>query len=292
MLFNSIINVLSNGSTISRSDNRFSDGLVSFVNRLLLLNLNLYLLLVNSWSDNSLFVVSVSRNIDSLSSRSVLLNLLSGDWISIDNLIRRVLVVDLNRLFFMNRLNVSLSNILISRKSVISDLWVVLNLSRSLNSRESSSNVLRRSDSDLLLDSSYSWFNEVTVDYLVSFNLYVFHGLFLLELGLSGNRVSVDNLVSLFDELWIDLFSNSGDGWLDNDFLSGWFNNLLSDNSWCSNDSFSNNLWFGRNSLGNDSWFNSNIFSLHSSIGQERLEILFSLSSQSSISICEGSANQ
>lgn len=257
-----------NDSTVSWSNNRSGLSLISFVNWFLFLNLNLNSLLVNSRSNYSLFVVFVTINIDSLDSWSVLVNSVSSDWISVNNLIRRILIINLNILFLQNWLNVWLSNVLISWKGVISDLWVVLYLYRSLNGWESSSNVLRRSYSNLFIDSSNSWLNKVRINNLVSFNLYVFGYLSLFELSWSSNWASVYNSVLLFLECWSQFFSDSSNRWLDNNFLSSWFNNLLSNNSWLSNYSLSDNLWFSRNSLSDDSWLNSNVFGSYFCISQ------------------------
>lgn len=178
------------------------------------------------------------------------------------------MIINLNILFFQNWLDIWLSNVLISWKGVISNLWVVLNLYRSLNGWKSSSNVLRRSYSNLFIDFSYSWFNKVRVNDLVSFDLYVFDYLSLFELSWSSYRVSVYDSVFLFLESWSQFFSDSSNRWLDNDFLSGWFNNLLSNNSWLSDDSLSDDLWFSRNSLSDDSWLNSNVFGSYFCISQ------------------------
>lgn len=193
---------------------------------------------------------------------------MSGDWFSINDLIRRVLVVNLNRLFFFNRLDVSLSDVLISRKIIISSLWVVLDLYWSLNGWKSSSNGLRRLYSYLLLDSSYSWLDKVTVVDLISFYLYVSYSLFLSELGLSCDWVSVNEFVFLFNELRSDFFSDSSNRRLNDNFLSSRLNDLLSDDSWISYYSLSDDLWLSRNSLSNDSWLNSNIFGSYFGISQ------------------------
>ena len=260
--------VFVDNSAVSWSNNWSCLSFIGLVNWFLFLNLNFNSLLINSWSNNSLFVVFISININSLYSRSVLVNSISGDWISVNNLIRRILIINLNILFFQNWLDVWLSNVLISRKGIISNLWVVLYLNWSLNSWKSSSNILRRSYSDLFIDSSYSWFNEIRVNDLISFNLYVFDYLSLFELSWSCYWVSVYDSVFLFHKLWCQFLSNSSNRWLNHNFLSGWFNNLLSNYSWLSNYSFSDDLWFSRNSLSNDSWLNSNVFGSYFSISQ------------------------
>ena len=65
----------------------FNDFFISSFNCWGLLELNLNSFLVNCWSGDILFVVSVSWNIDSLRSRSGLVDWFSGDWISVNDLI-------------------------------------------------------------------------------------------------------------------------------------------------------------------------------------------------------------
>ena len=189
------------------------------------------------------------------------------------------MVVDLNLLSLSDGLNVGLGDVLVGRESEISHCWVILSLNWSIDGWESSSDVLRGLNSDLLSHSSHSWLNEVTIDHLVSFHLYVFDGIFLSELGCSCDWVSVDDSVGLSLKLRSQIFPYSGNGWLNNYFLSGWLNDLLSDHSGLSDDSLCDDLWFGRNSLSDDSWLNSNSFGFYLCISHKSLHVLLPICS-------------
>lgn len=144
-------------------DDWSGDGFVGFVFRSSLLYLDLYSFLVNSWSGHFLFVVSVTCNINCSNSFSSLNNSFSGDWVSVHNFIRLINILDLDILFFSDRLNVCLGDVLVSRKSVVSGSRVILLLNRSVDSRKSSSNSLSRLYSDTLSDSINCWLDESSV---------------------------------------------------------------------------------------------------------------------------------
>ena len=106
---------------ISSVDGSSVDGLVGSILWLGLLNLNLDSLLVNSWSHDFLFIISVSLNINSLYSGSFLNDWFSGDWVSVDNSVWSILPLNVNLFFLVDWLNISLVDSFIGRKSVRSD---------------------------------------------------------------------------------------------------------------------------------------------------------------------------
>lgn len=100
-----------------------------------LLYLNLNSFLINCRSGYFLFIISISRNINSLYSFSCLNYSFSCNWISCYNFIRLINVINLNLFFLGNWLNISLSYVLICRKCITSWCRIISSLNRSINSR-------------------------------------------------------------------------------------------------------------------------------------------------------------
>ena len=113
-IWNGVWNIVMSYSLVSCSLNWSSDNLICSLHWGRWLDLNLNSLLINSWSNNSLFVVSISSYINSLISTSLLNNWLSGNWISINNFVRSIYKLNLNIFFLFNWLDISLSDILVS----------------------------------------------------------------------------------------------------------------------------------------------------------------------------------
>lgn len=106
-----------------------NNGFVSSLSGGSLLELNLHSLLVNGRSGYVLLVVYVSWNVDSLRTRSALINGVSGDGVPINDSVLLLVPVELETLSLLDGLNVGLGDIYIPWDGVVPGGGIILHLS-------------------------------------------------------------------------------------------------------------------------------------------------------------------
>ena len=125
---------------------------------------------------------------------------------------------------------------------------------------------MSRSNSDRFIDSGDGWFNIIFIVDNISFNIVSSDRFGSFILSLSVDWLSDIKFIFKFVKLRSQNFFNSVNFRLDDNSLSGWFNNLFGDYSRLSDNSFSDYSWFGRNYLSDNLWFNSHFLCSHFSI--------------------------
>lgn len=107
----------------------FNNGFVSSLSDGSLLELNLHSLLVDGGSGYVLLVVYVSWNVDSLRTRSTLINGVSSDGVPVNDSVLLLVPVELETLFLLDGLNVGLGDIYIPWDGVVPGGGIILHLS-------------------------------------------------------------------------------------------------------------------------------------------------------------------
>ena len=220
-----------------------------------LLELYLNFFSINSWLCDSLCIIYVTWNINLLSSRSLLINSFFSKWSIINDLIFFLSPFNINIFSLLDRLNIWLSNVLIGRDGIRSDINIVLNFSFSFNRRKSFCNSFSGQNLNLSSNFFNCRLNNVAIVNNITRNINSLSSGLIFILNIHSNWVLVNNLVLLLLILRSNLFDGFVNGRLYDDSLSSWFNNLFSYDSWFTCNSFCNNFWLGSNSLSDDFWF-------------------------------------
>ena len=228
-----------------------------------LLELNLNFFSVNGWLSNFLCVVNITRDINLLSSTSLLINSFFGNWGVINNLIFFLSPFNVNVFSLLNRLNVWLNNMLIRRNCISSNTNIILNFSISFDWSKSFFDGFSGQN----LNISFNFFNcrldDVTVVDNITRNINSLSSHLIFILNIHSNWTLINNFIFSLLILRSNLFDGLVNSWLYDNSLSGWFNNLFSYDSWFTSYSFCNNFWFSCDSLSDDFWFSLNALLLN-----------------------------